>query len=922
MSVFDFLDNVNKIELDLHPWMKEKNFVLATNDNVASIIDECIESGLYALDLETTGLNNNVFNGETVDKIVGACISADGETGYYIPLRHKTNREANVSWSLFKKEMLRLINSEAVAIFHNGKFDQEFLQFCGGEPLGLWDKSKAWHDTMIICYLLDPRTKNKGLKGLSLKELGMEMFELPDLFPKDNKGGRRDLDFSELDPCDRNTLYYAGADAICTFLLFKTLYPRLTEAEAPQKFIYQLEKDVITATRWMERTRIMISEEKVVELIRLGQKEWLESISALYEGANELLERDVRPGYVKLLQGVSVESPRRPVNPRIDFRFDPNDTSVSLKKKIALARGESDSCALDPLMKVDKKTIIKTITKRVNSLTQRGVKEDKDFPLVYDLNSPEQLGLMLHELGVKGLQTTEKSGQIKTSKGDIEAVLEKGKKDFPFLAKIKNFREVSKALGTYLMALYNDRHEDSTVTANFNSTRADTGRFTAPASKDPSKDGRTSYPFQGTPAQYKKDIPECLKRIRECIVAREGKVMAAIDYAGVELRIVTNMSHESLWLREYFRCSSCDHTFDRGDGESTPEAPPSLCPDCGSDKIGDLHTLTSLAIFGDVEGKRKDKRQIAKSVNFALCYGGSGRAVQSSTGVDENEGARIKSQFDATYKTLKVWWDEQRKFARRTGYVLTPFGRRYPVPDILLPKRDSETGRSNGAFIAKAERNAVNGPIQGASADITKIAMALIYKRVKAKGWFGKLNLLITMHDELVFEIDKDILQEALDMISEVMVRNNAILKLKWNVPLVVDVELGFDWTAPWNVVDFKYGLKEPPPEIKPYLKYDHLKIDKPEETSKPAENNNVERVDFNIDQEFTFKYANELAEGILGSIDPQGAPLTLTIKGVDCTNLLLDVLRRNGHSLPQGIKVNAEKLKVLSNESRLSQSM
>lgn len=200
MSVFDFLDNVNKIELDLHPWMKEKNFVLATNDNVASIIDECIESGLYALDLETTGLNNNVFNGETVDKIVGACISADGETGYYIPLRHKTNREANVSWSLFKKEMLRLINSEAVAIFHNGKFDQEFLQFCGGEPLGLWDKSKAWHDTMIICYLLDPRTKNKGLKGLSLKELGMEMFELPDLFPKDNKGGKRDLDFSEFRP--------------------------------------------------------------------------------------------------------------------------------------------------------------------------------------------------------------------------------------------------------------------------------------------------------------------------------------------------------------------------------------------------------------------------------------------------------------------------------------------------------------------------------------------------------------------------------------------------------------------------------------------------------------------------------------------------------------------------------------------------
>ena len=95
--------------------------------------------------------------------------------------------------------------------------------------------------------------------------------------------------------------------------------------------------------------------------------------------------------------------------------------------------------------------------------------------------------------------------------------------------------------------------------------------------------------------------------------------------------------------------------------------------------------------------------------------------------------------------------------------------------------------------LAKLDGNAVNGPIQGASADITKIAMALIYKKVKAKGWFGKLNMLITMHDELVFEIDKDILQEALDMISKAMVRNKAIMTLKWKVPLKVDVELGVD---------------------------------------------------------------------------------------------------------------------------------
>lgn len=908
MSVLDFLENVNKVELDLHPWMKEKEFVLATDENMPQIIDECIESKLYSLDLETTGLNNNVFDGETVDKIVGACISADGHTGYYIPLRHKVNRESNVSWSLFKREMIRLVESDAVAIFHNGKFDQEFLQFCGGEPIGEWDNSKKWHDTMIIQYLLDSRSKNKGLKGLSKRELGMEMFELGDLYPKPRRGEPKPVkDFSKLDPQDRNTLYYAGADAICTFLLFKKLYARLTESDTPQKFIYQLEKDVITATRWMERNRIMISEEKVTELIRLGQREWLNSITELYEGANDLLGRDVRPGYIKLLQGETPDGRRRGVNPRVGFSFDPEDVGLTLKKKLDLARGESAACLLDPMLKVEGKYKVDVVTKRVSSLTQRGAMVDKDFPLVYDLNSAEQLGLMLHELGVKGLQVTEKSGQIKTSKDEINAVLEKGLKDFPFLSKIKNFREVSKALGTYLMALYNDRHADGSVTANFNSTRADTGRFTAPSSKDPSQDGRTSFPFHGTPAQYKKDIPECLKRIRECIIAREGKIMAAIDYAGVELRIVTNISHEPKWLREYFRCSSCENTFEAGDGKSTPEEPPAFCPECGSDKIGDLHTLTSIALYGETDGKRKDKRQIAKSVNFALCYGGSGKAVQRTTGVEENEGARIKNQFDSTYKTLKGWWDVQRAFARKTGYVLTPFGRKYPVPDILLPRRDKETGRSNGMFISKAERNAVNGPIQGASADITKIAMALIYKKVKAKGWFGKLNMLITMHDELVFEIDKDILQEALDMISKAMVRNKAIMALKWKVPLKVDVELGVDWTAPWNVSEYQYGMAEAPAEIKPYLNLEGVELKvQAEEPQTPKQDVDVYTLSLK-EADLSFGGANKLAESLISALDQNGSPVKVLYKEVDCTALLLDVIRGNGHSL-DSIKVDPNK--------------
>jgi hypothetical protein len=179
------------------------------------------------------------------------------------------------------------------------------------------------------------------------------------------------------------------------------------------------------------------------------------------------------------------------------------------------------------------------------------------------------------------------------------------------------------------------------------------------------------------------------------------------------------------------------------------------------------------------------------STNFALCYGGGGNAVDASTGCGKQEGWRIKDQFDKTYKGLKNWWGEQHKFARKYKYVMTAFGRRYPLPDI-----DHEMG----GFRSKAERNATNGPIQGTSADITKLSMGLIYKECKARGWLDKVHMLITMHDELVFEIDRDVLSEAIDTFVAIMNRNAALLRLRWPVPLTSDVELGPDWTVPWDL--------------------------------------------------------------------------------------------------------------------------
>ena len=192
-----------------------------------------------------------------------------------------------------------------------------------------------------------------------------------------------------------------------------------------------------------------------------------------------------------------------------------------------------------------------------------------------------------------------------------------------------------------------------------------------------------------------------------------------------------------------------------------------------------------------------------------------------ATGCDENEGRRIKKQFDGTYKILSNWWTLQHQHGREHGYVKTAFGRQYPVPDIQLPRFSTDkNGRriNNNGFIAKAERNAVNGPIQGSGADIIKIAMARVYAACKKRKWLEKVLMIATMHDELVFEVDLDILEEAIEVLCEEMCRNPVILGKKWSVPLTLDVEVGFNWTVPWNITEMKHGKKAWLPELAPYF--------------------------------------------------------------------------------------------------------
>lgn len=798
VDLFEFSDSRPKWKPE--PWMKTKNFVLVTDARLTECIDACINSpdGRVALDLECTGLDNRVFDKSTVDKIVGVCLSGDGITGWYIPLRHQ-NFAGNVSYTLFDREFRRLMaaimENKLVAVFHNGKFDQEFLEYPGEglEPYGNWEGHATWEDTLILAYLRWSRARVKGLKALSEAPptatendptggpgLGMKMIELEELFHH-LKGAKYagPLDYSLLDPSNPMCLAYGCSDGICTYLLCGILKPAVIgpKAKPDQKTIYAIEKSAVAGTRWMERNRIHISREKVLELIQLGQQEWYESVMAVYESANEILGRDVMPGYFKVLRD----------------KFVANDQNNLLSAQLDTAKAISSHYYPDPMGTVPGRD-------------SEG--KDTQFPIIYDVTAPQQLGKMFDEMQVPGLKRTEKSGQVQTSKDELERVIEGTADRFPFMAKIRKFRETNKALATYLYPVLNGMDpKDNSIRISFNGHRVDTGRYCTPSKDKDGLDAKSqkqmvgwpSLNFQAVPATYDPRRPACMNRIRECFVSEPGYFIVGIDFSGEELRLITNLYREPKWENEFFRCSACSRTFPKGEPGKTPTPPPARCPNCGSDKIGDLHTLTALEIFGADAITRpewKELRKDAKGVNFGLSYGGGGQAVCRATGCDKNEGWRIKNQFDATYPQLVSGWSRQHEYGRKHNYVLTGFGRKYPVPDI---------NSADGGFRSKAERNSVNGPIQGTGADMIKIAMALVYKECKKRGWLGKVKMIATMHDELVFEVWGPLLAEAIPVLVQTMTSNGFIMQKGWPVPFTSDVELGLDYTVKWALNDMFY---------------------------------------------------------------------------------------------------------------------
>lgn len=402
---------------------------------------------------------------------------------------------------------------------------------------------------------------------------------------------------------------------------------------------------------------------------------------------------------------------------------------------------------------------------------QRFSKEQRG--VILDPSSPKQLSEFLFAPAPKGLdispkpeKTSEESNQYKTD-GDTLEELAKDPNAPPILKDIVEYRGLEKLIGTYLTGIATNPDENNELRFSFKQTGAASGRFSAPAGSP--DHGYSGIPIHGIPAG---------SDLRRVFRARPGYVMVKADYAGEELRIAANVSGETVWIKEFLEGS------------------------------GDLHTITARAFFGKEEVS-KDERAAGKIANFSLLYGGGPQAIVRATGCDKMEARRRKQAFDKAVPIFAKWIKGQHVSVKKELGVRTPFGRWLPIPDA---------NHVDQAIQAACERHSVNYVIQGAGADVMKIALVILHKRFHGLGWLkngdDSIRMLLTVHDEIVFEIKNDRVASAIPIIVELMESPWRMPRTPpWRVPLVVEPLVGFNWCSGFKVERHKEGQEVPKDE-------------------------------------------------------------------------------------------------------------
>lgn len=351
----------------------------------------------------------------------------------------------------------------------------------------------------------------------------------------------------------------------------------------------------------------------------------------------------------------------------------------------------------------------------------------------FNINSPRQLGDILFdklELGKGKKARKTKSGQYKTDEQILKSLAVTN--ELP--AQVLAYRGLKKLQSTYVDALPKlINPKTGRVHTTFSQSVAVTGRL---ASVNPN--------LQNIPIKTADG-----REVRKGFIPRnEDYVLLSADYSQVELRIMAAMSNDENMLKAF---------RDRED----------------------IHRATAARVFGiDPEEVTATQRSRAKTVNFGIIYGISAFGLSQRMGISRTESSDIIKAYFKTYPRIKAYMEECKEFAKEKGYVETFFGRRRDLPDI---------NSRNATVRSFAERNAINSPIQGTAADIIKLAMIDVHKALTKANLRSKM--LLQVHDELVFDVHKEELDEVKGIVVEKM--TNAV---DLSVPMVVEAGIGQNW--------------------------------------------------------------------------------------------------------------------------------
>lgn len=366
------------------------------------------------------------------------------------------------------------------------------------------------------------------------------------------------------------------------------------------------------------------------------------------------------------------------------------------------------------------------LTEELNALEQR-IYALAGEP--FNINSPRQVGELLFEkLKLDEKAKKSKTGQYSTSEEVLVALKEKHE----IVGLILDYRELKKLISTYIATLPSYIAADGKIHTTYNQTVTATGRLSS------SNPNLQNLPIRSERGRF----------IREAVIPDEGCLFLSADYSQIELRLMAHFSQDEHMLAA-FRSGQ------------------------------DIHAATAARIYGlPIEQISKDQRRKAKTANFGIIYGISAFGLAQQLDCSRTEAKQLIDDYFAAFPRVIQYIESQKELARQKGYAETLFGRKRYLPDIHS---------QNATVRSFAERNAVNAPIQGTAADIIKMAMVSIHRRLKEEGL--KAQMIMQVHDELNFNVPAVEIERVREIVVNEM--QNAV---HLSIPLIAECGVGENW--------------------------------------------------------------------------------------------------------------------------------